>query len=621
MKTLRPYQQAALTSLWAWLFNPANGDGIVVAPVGAGKSLMIAEFIRTVHDRYPRTRIVMLSHVKELLEQNAIELREQYPSVDMGFYCAGLGQKRLHNDVTFASIQSVHNKIAAFNRCPDILLVDECHLISHKDQTTYRKFINAVKSINPNVKVVGFTGTEYRADTGRLDEGDGKLFDGIAYEVKIAWMIEQGYLVKPFMPKVKTVMNVDAVKSRGGDYIQGELQRAVDIDEITKACVDEIFEFAGDRKRWFGMSAGVLHCEHIRDEIRSRGIDCEMVTGELGKDERKRIIEWFKQPPRDGEPQRALVNVGTLNIGFNAPHIDLLFVMRPTRSKVLYMQFTGRGLRPVYADGFDLSTQHGRLSAISASNKKDVMFLDFGGVVKALGPIDTLTEKKVHVEKEAETREVAPFKICPGCAAQCAPAQKFCYVCSYHFAAHSVEKNLDKKSAIMAADEPIDELKVLNITYQKHWKGGDEEAAKRVMKETGKIIYPSMRVIYTTMRGSFSEYLCFDHPPGNFAKTKAQEWFAKNSPGRTMAESVDQALAVAGVFVDTCEHMGAYWEKRGLKQPCGYLPVYSIGVQKQGEYKTIVSYDYNEPQDSEAESVEDQKQSALLEDMFGDIPF
>ena len=77
MKTLRPYQNAALKSLWHWLENN-EGNPLVVAPVGAGKSLMIAEFIKQAHDFFPRTRIVMLTHVKELLEQNAEELFEQY---------------------------------------------------------------------------------------------------------------------------------------------------------------------------------------------------------------------------------------------------------------------------------------------------------------------------------------------------------------------------------------------------------------------------------------------------------------------------------------------------------------------------------------------------------------
>ncbi len=100
--------------------------------------------------------------------------------------------------------------------------MDECHLISHNDATQYRRFIDSVAAINPNVKVIGYTGTPFRADTGRLDEGNGKLFDGIAYEISIGYMIENGYLCKPVVPKINTVMDVTGVKTRNGDYIASQ---------------------------------------------------------------------------------------------------------------------------------------------------------------------------------------------------------------------------------------------------------------------------------------------------------------------------------------------------------------------------------------------------------------
>ena len=145
--------------------------------------------------------------------------------------------------------------------------------------------------------------------------------------------------------------------------------------------------------------------------------------------------------------------------------------LRPTRSPVLYIQYTGRGLRPVYAPGFDLDTKEGRLSAIAASGKPNVLFLDFGGIVRELGAIDSINVTKVNEEKEPGDG-VTPFKICPSCGENCATAQKFCYNCSYHFAAHSVERFSDKKSFILAAEAPIENQKVIMVEYKKHYKGG-----------------------------------------------------------------------------------------------------------------------------------------------------
>ena len=84
-KILRAYQQAAIESLFAWFSTPDAGHPLVVAPVGSGKSLLIAEFIRRVHEMTPRVRIVVVTHTKELLIQNADELLGQYPECDFGF--------------------------------------------------------------------------------------------------------------------------------------------------------------------------------------------------------------------------------------------------------------------------------------------------------------------------------------------------------------------------------------------------------------------------------------------------------------------------------------------------------------------------------------------------------
>lgn len=562
MKMLRPYQNDAGAGLWAWLM-AAKGNPLVVAPVGAGKSLLIADFIREVHTRYPRTKIIMLTHVKELLEQDSAELLEYYPSADICFYCAALKQKRLHADIVFASIQSIHNKVAHLNRPPEIIIIDEAHLLSHNESTQYRKFIDAAKAINPNCVTVGFTGTPYRADTGRLDEGEGKLFDGIAYEISIAWMIEQGYLVAPIAPSVKTVMNADGVGSRNGDYIAGQLERAVNIPYITDACCDEVVAIGREagRKRWFGMTAGVGHCKEVLDALVVRGMNCRSITGNTPKDERRDTIGWFKEISDD---VRILLNVGTLNVGFNCPHIDLLFPMRPTRSSVLYMQYTGRGLRPVYAQGFDLETQEGRLAAIAASPKPDCLFVDFGGIINGLGPIDMQDVRKNKKEEKGDGD--APFKWCPQCeekgvATKCATAQKYCYVCNYHFAAHSVDRNAAKEVALLSTDAPPLWHDVIDVSYEQF---------------QGKT-HRMMRVTYTCQGGRFFEYVCCEHPDGSYPKKKAAQWF------KTHGDSVGSELATDAVDMQDHYLVPARIQVMRQKGNPKYFEVINVQFVKQQE--------------------------------------
>lgn len=564
MKTLRPYQSAAEISLFKYLFEK-KGNPLVVAPVAAGKSLMIAEFIKKLHEIYPRTRIVMLTHVKELLVQNHEELMEQYWNCDVGFYCAGLNQKRLHNDVTFASIQSVHNKIADFNRVPEIIIIDECHLISHKDSTRYRKFIDSVLALNPNCRVIGYTGTPFRADTGRLDEGHNKLFDDIAYEIGMDYMIEQGYWAKPVCPEIATRMDVSGVSVRGGDYVAGELERAINTHEITDACVKEMIELGKDRNKWLVFTAGVQHAADVADDIESCGIAVGVVTGETHKDERDRIIQEFK----DGK-LRCLVNVAVLTTGFNVPDIDLLCFMRPTRSPVLYVQTVGRGVRTVYADGYDLSTQEGRLDAIANSVKPDCMILDFGGVVASLGPIDQVSIKKKYTGEEQEGGGEAITKICPSCGVECAAAQRYCYSCGYCFIDLEAEA---ANRAIVSRDIPPEWMDVMQVYYDIHKKEGSPD---------------SLKVTYFTMAGAIREWVCLFHA-SEYAIEKARQWWFRRTD-ISVPDNINNVQEIASNF----------------KKPSRIL------ARQEGKYWRILDYEWSDNEETKEE---------VNEEEFFEIPF
>lgn len=527
VKKLREYQENAIDALFAYLNHNEKGNPVIVAPVGAGKSLIITEFVKRIYAVAPKAKVIILTHVKELLEQNYKEMIEQFPTVDAGFYCDGLNQKRLHNDVIFASIQSIANKADRLNRVPNVLIIDETHLVSHKEDSTYRLFIADCLRLNPQCRVVGLTGTPFRADSGRITEGKGKLFDDIAYHIEIPYMLEQGFWAYPVTPKVETVLSVEGVGSRGGDYIESQLQKAVDKADKTTACVNEIMAHGAERRKWLIFTAGVDHCTHVRDEIRSRGIDCEMVTGETPKPERAAIIERYRR----GEI-RALVNVGVLTTGFNVPDIDLLAFMRPTRSPVLYIQCIGRGVRPVYAPGFDLSTQQGRLDAIAASVKKDVMVLDFGQIIQTLGPIDEIdirkgerSEKKDKDEKAAKEKILS--KTCPSCGTECAPQQRYCYSCSHSFVE---DKQTSKASSASILSQPKQEEDhtVFKVTYNKHRKKDDPNAP------------PTMRVNYITDNGTFSEWVCVEHQ--GFAGAKARAWMQERLPNFELPTTVDAAI-------------------------------------------------------------------------------
>lgn len=543
---------------------------MVVAPVAAGKSLMIANFIKVLHSHFPRCRVVMLTHVKELLQQNAEELMEQYAGVDMGFYCAGLGQKRLHNDVTFASIQSINNKLGNINRIPEIIVIDECHLISHKDSTQYRKFISDVLAINPNCRVIGYTGTPFRADTGRLDQGENKLFDDVAYEISMEFMIEQGYWAKPVCPEIATKMDVSDVKMRGGDYMEKQLQEAVNRDEVTDPVIKEMIEKGAGRKKWLLFTAGIEHAQEVTKKLKEAGVTAECVHSERPAKENDQILRDHKA----GKFQ-ALVNVAKLTTGYNDPYIDLIAFLRPTRSPVLYIQMIGRGVRVVYAEGYDLNTQEGRLEAIANSVKPDCMVLDFGNVVGALGPIDQVSiEKEYEGEKEAGDGE-AIMKICPSCGVECAAAQRYCYECGYCFI--KIEEKSSNK-AVMSMDQEPEWVGVLHMSCNRH--------------QTVDSWQPSMKVTYTTMIGSINEWVCFQHwkaaqgEPKRYAWDMACKWHRARFPDVKPPKDIDAAIDM------------------GYPQPDKIL------VRKKGKYWEVLDYEWPKP-----------KTQQEIEDEDYEIPF
>ena len=133
---LRDYQQRAIDQLYDW-FQKRKGNPCLVLPTGSGKSHIVAALCKDAIQNWPETRILMLTHVKELIEQNAEKMREHWRGAPMGIYSAGLGRKQLGEPITFAGIQSIRKRASQVGHI-DLCIIDECHLVSHKDEGGYR---------------------------------------------------------------------------------------------------------------------------------------------------------------------------------------------------------------------------------------------------------------------------------------------------------------------------------------------------------------------------------------------------------------------------------------------------------------------------------------------------
>ena len=432
---LRDYQTRAIDDLYDW-FRNSTGNPCMVLPTGAGKSHIVAELCHGALMSWPETQILMLTHVKELIEQNAQKLRQHWPGAPMGIYSASIGKKQLGEPITFAGIQSVRDKASLIGHI-DLIIIDECHLVSHKDEGGYRKLIGNLQEINPLLRVIGLTATPYRLGHGLITDKPA-LFDDLLESVTIEELVYKGFLA-PLRSKITGIkFDLSGVHKRGGEFIESELQAAVDTDDKNQAVVDKVISLAGERKAWLFFCAGVNHAQHIASVLQSRGISAECVTGETPKKERERMLADFKS----GRLQ-ALTNANVLTTGFDYPDIDLIAMLRPTMSPALYVQMAGRGMRP------KTHTDH-------------CLVLDFAGVVETHGPITAVQPPK----KKGDGNGEAPVKVCEACDELVHISAQVCPACGNPFPAPPPKPMNLRDDDIMGLDGH--DMKIKNWQWRKH---------------------------------------------------------------------------------------------------------------------------------------------------------
>lgn len=291
--TLRPYQEAALTDLWGWFTN-REGNPLVILPTGAGKSLIIAEWSKLVFETDPSACILVLTHVRELVAQNAAELVGLWPEAPWGIYSAGLGRRDIGAQLLFASIQSIHKKAYNLPRRVDMVLIDEAHMIPRNADTMYGKFLADLKTINPALKIIGLTATPFRLDSGRLDKGEDAMFDGIAHETKVRGLIDDGFLCPPISYRQAAQIDTTGVGTRGGEFISSQLEAAALDQSVINRIADRIAEQGADRRGWLVFGCTIKHCDALCDALTERGFAGAGVYGHTDKRERDRIIADFK---------------------------------------------------------------------------------------------------------------------------------------------------------------------------------------------------------------------------------------------------------------------------------------------------------------------------------------
>jgi DNA repair protein RadD len=500
---LRPYQNDAVEAIYRHL-RERNDAPVCVIPTGGGKSWVIARIAIDATQIW-NGRVLVLAHRRELLAQNADKLRRLDHRLQIGIYSVGLNRSDRTESVIVAGIQSIWKRACDFNPF-DLVLIDECHLIDNRDDSMYATFLSQARLVNPHMRVIGFTATPYRLKTGSICTPDGFL-NQVCYEVGVRELIRDGYLCPLITKAGLAKVDFDRLHIRGGEFVADELESLMDEPQLVAAACNEIVACTSHRNAVLIFASGIRHGQHICRVLREcHEIEAGFISGETPNHLRDETLSRFQ-----AGHLKYLVNVNVLSVGYDAPHIDCVALVRPTMSPGLYYQMVGRGFR-------------------LHPGKRDCLVLDFGGNVLRHGPVDDIRVR----ERSAGGGGEAPAKECPECHSVVAAGYATCPDCGYAFPPpeRSQHEAQATDAGILSGQVTLTKYPVGEVLYSVHRKKGAEDTAPR-----------TLRVDYQVgLYARKSEWVCLEHE--GYARQKGEGWWRARS-SEPVPDTIEEAVELA----------------------------------------------------------------------------
>lgn len=323
---LRDYQKECLETVLTE-FRIGTNRQLISLPTGSGKTIVMAAIAKHVNKK-----ILIIAHREELIQQALEKIKLYWPNADLGVCMAD--RNEIENRIVVGSVQSC-SRPKRLEQLKEqnfqLLMIDEAH---HASADTYQSIIENL-GFNQGKLLIGVTATPERADNEGLDH----IFDKVTYTRSIGTMIKAGYLSPVIGRKILTSFVLNKIRTRNGDYALDDLSEAVNTPERNAFIAQKYNAYASSRLG-IAFCVDVQHCKDLAETMRKNGIKSEAVYGDMAKDERKRILDEFK-----GGRIQVVTSCGILTEGFDEPTVSAVAMCRPTKSRSLYIQCVGRGLR------------------------------------------------------------------------------------------------------------------------------------------------------------------------------------------------------------------------------------------------------------------------------------
>ena len=384
---LRDYQNSAISNVRKSL-QAKYRSVLLTLPTGAGKTVIFSEITRLAGLK--GASVLILVHRKELIDQAGDKLTKA--NVKYGIIAAG--RKESKSNVQVASVQTLINRLNNPNQF-DLIIIDEAH---HAVANSWRKIFDFYKSA---IKL-GVTATPMRM-TGA---GLGEIFDKLIIGSTIPELVEQKYLAEHEVYAQPNKLNLDKIRTIRGDFDRKEVEDELDKVDIVGDAVEN-YRRLGQNKPAIAFCISVKHGQYVTNKFKQAGYTAELITGSMKSDDRKTLIDNFK----DGKVQ-ILVSIDVVSEGFDVEGCYVAILLRPTQSEALYIQQVGRVLRP--------------------EPNKVAIVLDHVGNTKRHGFVDDVREFDLHQKAKTKRKgELAPaIETCEVCFAVYRP-QPICPVCGH----------------------------------------------------------------------------------------------------------------------------------------------------------------------------------------------